>query len=183
MGQQGLDVRRACLRPSQLLGADFAVCRESYLEEAVEEEGDEDDLEAPSNAIKLSYDIARLCNVKITQAIQISQQDKERGEKLRKETKRFMEVFKYNWATDVKKRARHVLRERKLNVVVELPDPQDIATLAQFMQKKMENSKEPKTAEEFKELQLSVLARLISFNRRRPGELQQLRYVGDEEAF
>ena len=94
MGQQGLDVRRACLRPSQLLGADFAVCRESYLEEAVEEEGDDDDLEAPSNAIKLSYDIARLCNVKITQAIQISQQDKQLGEKLRKETKRFMEIFR-----------------------------------------------------------------------------------------
>ena len=70
----------------------------------------------------------------VTQAIQISHQDKQLGEKLRKETKRFMEIFKYNWATDVKKRARHVLRERKLNVVVELPDPKDIATLAEFMQ-------------------------------------------------
>ena len=31
------------------------------------------------------------------------------GEKTRKNTKRFMEMFKYNWSTDVKNRARHVL--------------------------------------------------------------------------
>jgi hypothetical protein len=55
------------------------------------------------------------------------------GEKTRKDTKRFMEMFKYNWSTDVKKRARHVLKERKLNTVVELPDPKDIALLAQHM--------------------------------------------------
>ena len=36
-----------------IVKAVFAVCRESYLEEAVEEEGDEDDLEAPSNACLL----------------------------------------------------------------------------------------------------------------------------------
>ena len=55
------------------------------------------------------------------------------GEKTRKNTKRFMEMFKYNWSTDVKKRAWHVLKERKLNTEVELPDPKDIALLAQHI--------------------------------------------------
>ena len=72
--------------------------------------------------------------------------------------------------------ARHVLRERKLNQKVELPDPNDIAILANHMKKRMEQSVRPETYDEFKELQYDTLARLIAFNRRRPGELQVMRY-------
>ena len=156
-----------------IVKAVFAVCRESY-NEAEEDDDDVDDLEAPSNAIKLSYFIARLCSVKLTRCIQ--EGDKLLSEKTRKETKRFMEMFKYNWSTDVKRRARHVLRERKLNQKVELPDPNDIAILADHMKKRMEQSVKPQTYDEFKELQYDTLARLIAFNRRRPGELQVMRY-------
>ena len=121
------------------------------------------------NAIKLSYDIARMCSIKVTMAIDLK--DQKQGEIERKNVKRFMEKFKYNWGTDVKRRARHVLRERKLNSTVELPDPKDIAILAQFMQKKMEQATEPRVYDELKEMQHDVLARLIAYNRRRPGEL------------
>ena len=106
----------------------------------------------------------------------IAEGDNVLSEKTRKETKRFMEMFKYNWSTDVKRRARHVLRERKLNQRVELPDPNDIAILADHMKKRMEQSVKPQTYDEFKELQYDTLARLIAFNRRRPGELQVMRY-------
>ena len=158
-----------------IVSAVFAVCRESVIEgmEEYMDEVDEDDLEAPSNAIKLTYDIARLCSSKSTKAID----NKVAGETDRKLTKRFMEKFQYNWSTDVKKRARHVLRERKLNETIQLPDPKDIATLAQFMQKKLAAAKKPVDYEDFKEMQHAVLARLIAFNRRRPGELQVLRCV------
>ena len=57
------------------------------------------------------------------------------------------------------------------------PSPADIATLAQFMQKKLAAAKKPVDYEDFKEMQHAVLARLIAFNRRRPGELQVLRCV------
>ena len=100
----------------------FRVCPENVMDPLEEEEDfDVDDLEAPFNAIKLSYDIARLSSMKITKAINL--EDKKLGEKTRKETNRFIEKFNYNWSTDVKKRARHVLRERNLNHTVELPDP------------------------------------------------------------
>ena len=165
------------LHPDQydnIVKAVFAVCRENFNEAEGEDDDDRDDLEAPSNAIKLSYNIARLCNVKITSCI--VRDNIVLAEKTRKETKRFMEMFKYNWSTDVKKRARHVLRERKLNQKVELPDPNDIAILADHMKKRMEQSVRPETYDEFKELQYDTLARLIAFNRRRPGELQVMRY-------
>ena len=157
-----------------IVKAVFAVCRENFNEAEGEDNVDEDNLEAPSNAIKLSYDIARLCSVKATRCI--VETDNVLAEKTRKETKRFMEIFKYNWSTDVKRRARHVLKERKLNQKVELPDPNDIATLADHMKKRMEQSVKPQTYDEFKELQYDTLARLIAFNRRRPGELQVMRY-------
>ena len=158
-----------------MVKAVFAVCRESFIEglEELDEDVDEDDLEAPSNAIKLSYDIGRLCSIKCTMAIDLK--DHVLGEKERKNVKRFMDKFKYNWSTDVKRRARHVLRERKLNHTVELPDPKDIATYAKFMQEKMEQATKPCSYDEFKEMQHDVLARLIAYNRRRPGELQALK--------
>ena len=160
-----------------IVKAVFTVCREPYIEGLLDEldrEGmDEDDLVAPSNALKLTYDIARMCSIKVTMAIDLKNQNQ--GTIDRKNVKRFMEKFKFNWSTDVKKRARHVLRERKLNTTVELPDPNDIAIFAQFMQKKMEQATKPCSYDEFKEMQHDVLARLIAYNRRRPGELQALK--------
>ena len=41
-----------------------------------------------------------------------------------------MDLFRSQWEIDVKKKARHVLRERKLNQTMELPDPADIAKMA-----------------------------------------------------
>ena len=93
----------------------------------------------------------------------------------RKATKTFMDKYKSSWEVDVKKRARHVLRERKLNAMTELPDPADIAKFAQHMQEKMQMMESPTTYEEFRTLQYLTMARLISFNRRRPGEVQVMR--------
>ena len=84
------------------------------LEDSVEDElePDEDDLEAPSNAINLSYDIGRLCAAKTTKAIAISQKNNPQGEIDRVNAKRLMQLYKLNWQVDVLRRARHCLRER-----------------------------------------------------------------------
>ncbi len=138
-----------------------------------EEEDNEEDLQAPSNAIKLSYDILRLCHAKVYQAM--DDPDKERGEAERKKTKRFVERFRQHWCTDVKKKARHVMRQRRMNKRQELPVPQDIVKLANQLKDSLGKAKRPETPEELRSLQLNVLARLISYNRRRPGEVQSLR--------
>jgi transcription elongation factor Elf1 len=138
-----------------------------------EDEDNEEDLQAPSNAIKLSYDIGRLCHAKIYQAM--DDPDRERGEAHRKDTKRFHERFAQNWFVDVKKKARHVLKQRKMNKKLELPVAQDIVKLATHLKDSLESAKRPETPDEMRSLQLNVLARLISYNRRRPGEVQSLR--------
>ena len=157
---------------SRFVQAVFQVCREEVFEGLAL--GDEEEsLEAPSNAIKLSYDIQKLCYIKQTKAIDFP--DKVKGEQDRKQVKRFLEKFTIHWGNDVKKRARHVLRDRKLNATVQLPDPEDIAKLADYMQDLMKSTEKPTTPSDFKQLQNYVLARLISFNRRRPGEVQVLK--------
>ena len=65
------------------------------------------------------------------------------GEKDRKDAKRLMQLYKLNWQVDVLKRARHCLRERKLNVSIELPDPKDIAKFAKFMLQLLKKAKKP----------------------------------------
>ena len=95
-----------------IVKAIFAVCCENLIEA---KQGDDDvDLKQPIdnaikpsalnvNAIKLSFDIARLVSIKITAATWlIVETDNMLGENIRKETERFMELFKYNWSTDVK---------------------------------------------------------------------------------
>jgi len=114
------------LHPSQydnFIHAVFAVCKEESVEEAEQDEQIETEpakLQAPSNAIKLSYYIQKLCRMKIQ--LSIVSENRVVGEENRKATKRFMDKYKASWEVDVKKRARHVLRERKLNAMTELPD-------------------------------------------------------------
>ncbi len=114
------------LHPSQydnFIHAVFAVCKEESVEEAEQDEQIETEpakLQAPSNAIKLSYYIQKLCRMKVQ--LSIDSENRVLGEENRKATKRFMDKYKASWEVDVKKRARHVLRERKLNAMTELPD-------------------------------------------------------------
>ena len=44
------------------------------MEELDIDDMDEDDLEAPSNALKLTYNIARICSMKVTMAIDLKNQ-------------------------------------------------------------------------------------------------------------
>ena len=121
----------------------------------------------------VSYDIQKLCGIKIQ--LSIDSENRVLGEENRKATKRFMDKYKASWEVDVKKRARHVLRERKLNAMTELPDPADIAKLAQHMQERMQMMESPLTYDEFRTCQYLTMARLIAFNRRRPGEVQVMK--------
>jgi len=84
----------------------------------------------------VSYDIQKLCGIKIQ--LSIDSENRVVGEENRKVTKSFMDKYKASWEVDVKKRACHLLRERKLNAMTELPDPADIAKLAQRMQERMQ---------------------------------------------
>ena len=95
----------------QLVSGPMPTC---VLEDSVEDEvePDEDDLEAPSNALKLSYDLGRLCAAKTTKALAMTQKKIRQVKQIEKTQNALMQLYKMNWQVDVLKRARHCLRER-----------------------------------------------------------------------
>jgi len=129
---------------------------------------DEEELEKPSNAVKLGYDIKRLINSKIGMAImQNDLKGREEAELLLKT----MEIF---WGTKVTKLSRVLLERRKYQKNVQLPEPKDIEKLSKSLKKSLAevDLKEPNNFSRVAEV---VSARLVMYNRRRTGEIQAIR--------
>ncbi len=120
---------------------------------------------AASNAIKLKYDLMRVANIKIVDAI-INKDDTAR-----KDGEDFLYVIKHRWSNNL---ARVALMRRRLNAKIPLPEPNDIKKLATYLNEKLKafDRALPATYSNYRHAIQLVLAKLISFNRRRCGEVQ-----------
>ena len=86
--------------------------------------------------------------------------------------------MKTEWIYKVSKLARWTLDKRKFNKHTPLLNPMDIAKLASFLVTKIKQLNLEETGESvFGETAILTKARLFLFNRRRPGELESLRYI------
>ena len=136
------------------------------------EEDEHENLKNPSTAIKLGYDLQRLAILKENFGIKEKQPD------IRTEGMEFLRFMKTEWSYKVSKLARRTLDERKFNKHTPLPNPMDIAKLASFLVTKIKQLNLEETGESvFRETAILTEARLLLHNRRRPGELESLRYV------
>jgi len=136
------------------------------------EEDEHENLKNPSTAIKLGYDLQRLAILKENFGIKEKQPD------IRTEGMEFLRFMKTEWSYKVSKLARWTLDERKFNKHTPLPNPMDIAKLASFLVTKIKQLNLEETGESvFRETAILTEARLLLYNRRRPGELESLRYV------
>ena len=131
---------------------------------------DMEDLEHPSNAIKIGFDLKRVAGSKL--GVAIKAKDYER----KQDSKDFLRLMELEWGTKVTKLARVTLNERFFNKGINLPKQEDIIKAATYMN------------EEIKKLDLTVkdkatyqkactlaLAKLVFYNRRRSGEMQALK--------
>ena len=135
------------------------------------EDDDDDILGSPSNAIKLGYDIKRLINGKIGLSIMSkdpnSQADAENLIKL-------MNIY---WGTKVTKHARVILEERRFYAAKNLPLPEDIQQLSNYLRDSILNVDLTKAdATNYREVGKLIEAKLVTYNRRRTGEVQAIRY-------
>jgi len=126
-------------------------------------------LEHPSVAIKIGFDVAKLVSAKLGYA------SKEKDDDKYKETKRFQKLMQSEWKIKVRKQAVILLEERGFNKRCELPDPEDVAKLAQYLIRQLnETPKQITNSEEYRRLAILTEARLLLYNKRRPGELEAL---------
>jgi len=133
---------------------------------------DAENLEKPSNAVKLGHDIKRLANIKIGLAI-IKEEKKEK-----EEAEDFLRTMNVFWGTKITKLARNLLVERQFNKRPNLPEPQDIQKLNEYLNAQL-------TVIDLMVVDIAnythickiLCAKLVSYNRRRPGEIEAIRYL------
>ena len=133
---------------------------------------DPENLENPSNAVKLGYDIKRLANIKI--GLSIIKHDK----KSKEEAEDFLRTMNVFWATRVTKLARNLLVERQFNKRTPLPDPADIQKPNNYLNKELSSINLNKIDFDiYTNICKLLCAKLVQYNRRRPGEIEAIRYV------
>jgi hypothetical protein len=147
------------------------LCR-AAIATATKDVDDMEDLKSPSNAIKLGYELKRLINIKLGLAI------RERDKEIKEECRDLMQLFHNEWSQKVTKLARVALAERQYTIEQQLPVPDDLVKLSRYLDEQLAifDSSDMSASNFRHAVQLSE-AKLISFNRRRAGEIQALRLV------
>ncbi|XP_021353744.1 uncharacterized protein LOC110450516 [Mizuhopecten yessoensis] len=132
----------------------------------------EEDIQKPSNAIKLGYDIKRLLNGKIGLAI-------KSGDKAsRQDAEDLLKAMSVYWGTSVTKMSRVLLEQRHYAKDKKLPEPNDIKTLNIFLNESLKDldlKSNTSIPDIFRKTAEVTEAKLVVYNRRRTGELQAIR--------
>lgn len=134
------------------------------------DELDEENLNAPSNAIKLGHDIKRMLSAKLAKSIR-------NGNDLKmKQAEEFRKLMEIEWGLRVAKLARTLLAERSFNSEHRLPLPEDVKKLASFLQEEIEGLQlDNMSFSNFRKTAILTLARITLFNRRRCHEVQAMK--------
>ena len=130
---------------------------------------DHEQLDAPSNAIKLGHDIRRLCYIKIGLSIKNRQEnvkEMDHDRKMAEDLLKLLEVFR---GTEVTKLARVTLEERRFNKGTSLPTAGDIEKFNNSLYIKIEKFRSLPT---YTAIGQTTMCKLIVYNRRRPGEIE-----------
>ena len=131
---------------------------------AKQDSTNEEKLEAPSNLLKLSYYLKRVASIKLANAL-------SRGDdKARKESKDFLRLMNIRFTTKV---ARVTLAERQYGQKKPLPLPRDIKKLSEYIAEELRSLDDSDHSYgNYTKAVRVVQTKLITFNRRRCGEVQ-----------
>ena len=127
------------------------------------------ELAHPSTAGKVGFDLARLVSLKY--GLCLRQEGSLTDEK--EEADGFLKLMKIHWGTKVTKRAAELMKERHFENRRQLPHPADIETVAIKLSLKFANF-DYKDKNQYREVAKTALLRLMVYNRRRSGEIEEL---------
>lgn len=130
--------------------------------------------EKPSLAMKLGTLLSHVTDVLLSVAI-------ERNDvELKQRCQSLKSLVGIRWTTEVTSIAHRTTIERKKNQINIVPLTQDVKTLTEYLQKQTATNREclidnPSNRSSYISLQKSLLAQVILFNRRRPGEVSKIK--------
>lgn len=149
------------IKPDQFL----TVCK-AVLRISMQDDDNEEEFKAPSNAIKMKYDLKRLACIKLSEAII------EKNALRQKDAEDFIKLMDMRYTDNLAKVA---LFNQHLNTRKPLPDPHDIKALSEYLNRQLAIFDVMEVSfERYKRAIILAQAKLISFNRRRCGEVQQV---------
>lgn len=122
------------------------------------------DLKHPSTLKNIGYEVKHYVEIKEEQAIENAKSDEI------SDCKYFLKLYRRRWKL-LSSSAIKQLEERHYNSHLELPSCDDLKQLTDFIQLMLKEE----TTIQFKDMVALVQARLLLFNKRRPGELEALR--------
>ena len=129
---------------------------------------DIEDLKAPSNGIKLKYDLKRLVSAKWALLVK-----NDPHSMAATEMKCFMELLALEWGERITKVARTVLVRRCFQLKKELPSPDDVSTLTKYLTQQLRSV--PLDIQNYFKIVRLVETRILLYNRRRSGEIEAIR--------
>ena len=135
-----------------------------------------DSYEHPSNALKSGHIIKELSCHKESMALMGNPKDEKKAQ----EACDLIKVLEKNWSAEVSSMATATLAEAKFNITNSLPTPKDIKLLSDYIQAQahmLSSVNSLKTKEGFHKGVEIAQTRLLSYNKRRPGEIDSIRLV------
>lgn len=141
---------------------------------------DIEELKSPTNVIKLKYDLIRMCHYKSSMATQrFDSNEHQKWKTARKAAEGLLLDINRWWKTRCTKIARKVLLERKLTKKEQLPNPRDIQKLGEFLTSQLTEvsislDAESVTYATYRQYVELVQARLLTYNKRRTGEIEDI---------
>lgn len=131
---------------------------------------DVDDLQSPSNAIKLKYDIRRVVSAKWALLVKEDPHSLEA-----KEMQTCLELIRLEWGERLTKLARATLVRRSFRLKKELPTPEDVMKLSTHLVNELKTI--DLVPENYKRIVQLTQTRLLLYNKRKSGEIDLIRYV------
>ena len=152
-----------------LTSANYKCIAYAVLTTATHDIEDISELKAPSNAVKMGFEIKRMISIKVAESV-LSKKPEARAD-----AEELLLVVNTYWATDVTKLAKTVLMDRQFNKVIALPVPEDVTGLNEYLNIAVAAADlTTKTADNYKQNANICGAKLALYNRRRPGEVENL---------
>ncbi|XP_063965463.1 uncharacterized protein LOC135156624 [Lytechinus pictus] len=144
----------------------FSHVAEATIKTCQPDDADEENLKAPSHALKLGTDLKRVTSIILANAIKKGDNSRRRA------AKDFLTLMSIEWSTKLE---RVLLQERKNKKKQPLPLPKDVERFAVFLKEEaLSADLKDYSYTNFRKNAIIALTNLICYNRRRPGEVQAL---------
>jgi hypothetical protein len=138
---------------------------------ALMENGDEEELKSPSSALKIGFDIGRMTNIKLGMALRIGNKEEKQ------EAEEFSSLLKLEWTTKVSRLAHLKLQDMRVQKKpAPLPMSEHLSVLGGRVVEEMENMDyKGRYFSTYRRAIMLAQTRLMTYNKRRSGELEALR--------